>query len=548
MNLPERKLRVGVALESIEVPAWQFAILESVVTSDCAEITQLILKRDAHKHPSHDVVYKAFNRLERQNPRTNGAAACKPVSAASLLKTAERITLPPSPGGQADVSFVQYLRARGLDVLVALVDPALLPSDKPLAQFGTWYFDVDGRPLLPADGSLVGFTELIHRRSHVATSLQVRLAGETTKRTAFHTCSAIDYLSHEVTRSEHLWKCSTFVLRSLRACHEMGGHEFINALQLAPDVDRRRDSALSRAFSALVLQLGFLRYLLWRVRKKIGRVLFGERWILLYSSRGRSPGHSDFTKLTPPAGRFWADPHAIARDGVHYVFFEDASLQNNFGHISMMSNGGEQRFTAPKAVIRRPYHLSYPFVFEWRGDYYLIPESASNRTIELYRCTRFPDEWEYRYNLMEGISAYDATLVEYQGRWWMFAGVKAREGASTWDELCIFHAASPVSRNWQAHKGNPVISDVRRARPAGPLFVDGDQLIRPSQDCSGRYGRALNLNRVLQLDDQRYAEVLVNKFEPDWDRSILAIHSYSRSGAMTFIDAIHRERKLRARS
>ncbi len=109
----------------------------------------------------------------------------------------------------------------------------------------------------------------------------------------------------------------------------------------------------------------------------------------------------------------------------------------------MMSDAGDGRFTEPKAVIRRPYHLSYPFIFEWHGDDYLIPESASNRTIELYRCVRFPDEWEFQHCLMEGISAYDATLVEHQGRWWMFAAVKAREGASTWDELCIFHARVP---------------------------------------------------------------------------------------------------------
>jgi hypothetical protein len=149
---------------------------------------------------------------------------------------------------------------------------------------------------------------------------------------------------------------------------------------------------------------------------------------------------------------------------------------------------------------------------------------------------------------MEGIAAYDATLVEHKGRWWMFAAVRARDGASTWDELCIFHAADPVSRNWQPHAGNPVISDVRRARPAGPMFLEGDRLYRPSQDCSGRYGRALNLNHVLELDELRYKEVQVGRIEPDWRRSIVAVHSYSRSGAMTFIDAIHREPRVRIRS
>ncbi len=327
----------------------------------------------------------------------------------------------------------------------------------------------------------------------------------------------------------------------------MGGEEFVRSLPVAPQSSQPADTSLFRVISGMGLRLGFLLYLLWRVRKKIGRMLYRERWILLFASRGRSPGRSEFTKLIPPAGRFWADPHVVAKDGVHYVYFEDASQHDGFGHISMMSDEGDGRFTAPKPIIRRPYHLSYPFVFEWRGDYYLIPESANNRTIELYRCVRFPDEWEFQHCLMEDISAYDATLVEYQGRWWMFAGVRAREGASTWDELCIFHAESPVSRSWQPHMGNPVISDVRRARPAGPLFFEGNCLYRPSQDSSGRYGRALNINQVLELDERRYKEVQVDKIEP-WNRSTLAVHSYSRSGAMTFIDAIHREPKFRGKT
>ncbi len=191
LNLPSRKLRVGIALESLEVPAWQFAILESIAKSDCAAIIALILPQDAPDTFAPSTVYKAFKRFEDKNRRT-GADACLPTSAADLLQTAERITLGPAAAGQVDPAVVQNIRAQELDVLLALVKPALLPLDEPLARYGIWHFEVDGRPLLPADGSLVGFPELIHLRSHFSTSLQVRLAGDTTRRTAFRSCSAID--------------------------------------------------------------------------------------------------------------------------------------------------------------------------------------------------------------------------------------------------------------------------------------------------------------------------------------------------------------------
>jgi hypothetical protein len=171
----------------------------------------------------------------------------------------------------------------------------------------------------------------------------------------------------------------------------------------------------------------------------------------------------------------------------------------------------------------------------------MIPESADNNSIELYRCSRFPDQWEFVYNLMENVRAYDATLIEHGGRWWMFANVAAHDGASSWDELCIFHSESPVSRQWRAHSGNPVISDVRRARPAGRIFSNGSDLIRPSQDSSGHYGRALVFNRISELSVERYRELAVKSVDPNWDPAVRGVHSYSCTTGITFIDAILRE-------
>jgi len=171
----------------------------------------------------------------------------------------------------------------------------------------------------------------------------------------------------------------------------------------------------------------------------------------------------------------------------------------------------------------------------------MIPESAENQSVELYRCTRMPHEWTFEHDLMRGIKAYDATLVQHQGRWWMFAAVSENEGSSAWDELCIYHADSPISRDWRPHPANPVVSDVCSARPAGPFFRLNGRLFRPSQDSSGRYGRALNVNEVLQLDEQSFREILVEKVEPVWNRALVGTHSYSFAGDTAFMDAICRE-------
>ena len=53
---------------------------------------------------------------------------------------------------------------------------------------------------------------------------------------------------------------------------------------------------------------------------------------------------------------------------------------------------------------------------------------------------------------------------------------------------------------------NPIVSDVRRARPAGRVLSRDGELIRPSQDCSGRYGRAVAFNRIVRLTPTEFGE------------------------------------------
>lgn len=528
------RLRVGILMESLDVSAWQFALLESILNSDSAEIALLITSGRAPE-PATRRLYRIFQRFEDKN-REKGPDACVRTSAESLLRSVDRLEFDPASTESID--------ARQLDVLLALVGPDALPSNGSLARLGVWYFDSEGRAFSPASGAMIGFRELLSRRPHFESALRILLPGAPVTCAAYQTWSAIDYLSHWRTRNEHLWKCSTFAARALTKCHETGGGKYLESIATNASKPSEATGSTSEALRGVATFFKFLSYVLWRVVRKIHQRFYRERWILMFSIDGRKPWVGKFKKLVPPTGRFWADPHVVEVDGRHHVFFEDASQKTGIAHLSLISDKGDGDFTSPKEVLRRPYHLSYPFVFKWQGTYFLIPESAENRTVELYRCARFPDRWTFEHNLMEDISAYDATLVEHGGLWWLFASVREPAGASSWDELCIYFADNPLSRNWRPHRRNPVISDVRRARPAGRLFFQDGRLIRPSQDSSRRYGRALHLNEVIELNEHLYREITVETIIPDRRQSIQAVHSYSRAGKLAFVDAIHRESRL----
>ena len=148
----------------------------------------------------------------------------------------------------------------------------------------------------------------------------------------------------------------------------------------------------------------------------------------------------------------------------------------------------------------------------------------------------FPDRWALETVLFEGVTAVDTTLAEIDGRWWLFANL-ADEGASKNDELHLFSADSPLGP-WRPHRANPVVSDVRSARPAGRLFRWNGAWYRPSQDCSERYGGALNLMELVSLTPEHYAERPAGRLEPGPKTGWRGVHSLTGDSEITVIDAL----------
>ncbi len=71
--------------------------------------------------------------------------------------------------------------------------------------------------------------------------------------------------------------------------------------------------------------------------------------------------------IEPPKDSFLADPFVIARDGKNYVFVEEYPYREGKGVISVLEIDPDGRIGTVQRVLERPYHLSYPFVFEHEG-------------------------------------------------------------------------------------------------------------------------------------------------------------------------------------
>jgi hypothetical protein len=130
-------------------------------------------------------------------------------------------------------------------------------------------------------------------------------------------------------------------------------------------------------------------------------------------------------------------------------------------------------------------------------------------------------------------------LAEIDGTWWMFVSIAEH---SIPDELYLFSAPSPLGP-WTPHRRNPVKSDVRSSRPAGALFEWNGEVYRPAQDSSGRYGYAITINRIVQLDEDGFREEEVSKVLPNWRNDLIGTHTLSTSDDLTVIDCLVRRRR-----
>ncbi|WP_336488730.1 glucosamine inositolphosphorylceramide transferase family protein [Methylobacterium nigriterrae] len=247
-------------------------------------------------------------------------------------------------------------------------------------------------------------------------------------------------------------------------------------------------------------------------------------------------------RVLPDDGqRFYADPFPIDHDGATWLFVEEFIHGIQKGVISAAPFGPDGAAGPLVPVLEESHHLSYPFVFVREGSAWMIPESGAAGTIDLYRASAFPGGWVKEATLVSGLVASDATLLEQDGRWWMFATVRDAEpgaplGTGSYSDALHLWSAPDFRGPWAPHARNPVLIDTTSGRPAGRIVRRGESLIRPVQDCAGGYGRALSLARIDRLDDEGFAQTVEATIRPGPAWPGTRLHTLNRSRNLEFID------------
>jgi len=551
-----RKLRIGILLDSDQQPAWCHEIVAQIQRSAFAEVV-LVVENGAAAAPdrglfqrlrgisTEHLLYNAYSRLDRLVARE--ATAFAPRDLRPLLGRCARLRVAPIQGkftdrfGDEDLAGIA---GHDLDVLLRFGFRILKGGILTAARQGVWSYHHDDNRVVR--GGPAAFHEVM--RGDETSGCVLQQLSEDLDNGRILDRAVLRTVQGSVRRNqEHVfWKSTVMVGRKLEELWRTG--------TVTAEADDGRPRFYDRPLYKLPVNQEMAAYLVGfagrRAAEAARRLLFVNEWNLAYRVDPAGPladtSFHRYRRLVPPPGKFWADPCPLRRDGRTFLFFEEYDYAAGRGHIAVLALDARGEPGPARVALRRPYHVAYPFLFHHQGQLFMIPDTCSNQSVELYRCRRFPDQWELETTLFQGICAADATVHRQDDTWYLFLGVRT-PGALDHDELHVHWAEDPRGP-WHPVGNNPVKSDVLSSRPAGPLVRAGGKLYRPAQRGAPRYGCGITLNEVVTLSRERYQERPVDGIAPGWAPELLGVHTLAHRSAdgqaITAIDLLARTPRL----
>jgi hypothetical protein len=506
-----RPLRVGVVIDGPRVPAWAAWIVERVREHDQLELASAVVAGSppSRRTPALFRLYQALDRRLFREP----ADALDPVDLSAVL---EGLAKPDESS---------------LDVLISLTGRPPAGDVDPVPRYGVWVLHLGDPERFRGEPEF--FWELFGGEPASTSVLEIFEQGARRGWVIYRSVSATDPVSLQRNRNDGYWKAAKFVLRRLE---DLAAGRWTPAPE--PPVGSGAPKSAPPSNATTLRHVG--RIAGRALRRKLRAKAFREQWFLGLRERRPETLPDDDPRPwrveLPPGDRYWADPFVFAADGETFVFLEQVRWDRGLGELAVgrLEDG---RLTDLEAIIPAEHHLSYPYVFRDRGRSFMIPESAAANRVELWAATEFPLGWELVGALLEDVPAVDVSVLEHDGLYWMWFGFTS--GGARRDDETFLYFSDRLDSGWTPHPRNPVVSDARRARPAGRPFRLGGRLIRPAQDSTRGYGTSVVFNAVTRLSVDEYSEEPIGSLTAAWagGRS-LGAHTYSFDGEWEATDGM----------
>ena len=266
-----------------------------------------------------------------------------------------------------------------------------------------------------------------------------------------------------------------------------------------------------------------------------------ETWNIAFRKRKSNlifDNCDDFVLIKNDMHGWYADPFLFDYNGETYLFAEYYSYKLKKGIIRYSKyNKNQECFDKFSTIIEESYHLSYPCVFKYKNNIYMMPESGESGSLYFYKAEHFPDKWVKLSPLMTDVRLADTTPI-IKGDDLFALTLKQDVGNAANGSLCLLKFNKD---SFDFVSEEPITSDMSLARPGGKCFVFNNKLYRVAQNCSEEYGKSISLFAVEDDFENHYSESLHCKVSADKVKLLNAgkpdgIHTYNFSEKLEVID------------
>ena len=239
--------------------------------------------------------------------------------------------------------------------------------------------------------------------------------------------------------------------------------------------------------------------------------------------------------VIPNGHRGWyADPFLFDYKDETYLFAEYFSYKLGRGVISVSKyDTKKDKFTDFSEIIKEDYHLSYPVVFSYNNQIYMMPECGESNNLFFYRALDFPNKWEKISVIDKKMRLADTTPFQVGED--LFALALKQKADSADGALVLMKYDGAVFQPMKT-----ITKDMSVARPGGNMIISRDSIIRVAQNCEGDYGRELSFISVKNMESD-YQEKVVFRLTPNDillnnGKPPAGIHTYNSSRNLEVVD------------
>lgn len=202
----------------------------------------------------------------------------------------------------------------------------------------------------------------------------------------------------------------------------------------------------------------------------------------------------------------YADPFLLVKDGWLYLFYEK-ELYDGLGTIMAKRTKDFKVWEDLGTVLSESFHLSYPNVFEYNGEMYMVPETCNNNAVTIYKAHDFPYDWKPERTLLTGHAFVDDDLFKRNEYWYLLSYLKDTNGGNK-PGLHLYYSSGMLD-DYCESQTSPVCSSSSNWQNGGPVFEYQGKLYRPAQKCDRYYGEDVALYEINVLNKDEYEESFV---------------------------------------